>query len=151
MAIRSELARKMYEGFNRRDYDAGVEALSERCQIINVPFGESFTGKEGARDFMRRWAAAFSDARVEVKNLILSDDYAVVEFLGRGTHTGSLSTPVGTLEATGKQAEVPFCDVIHFEGNEIVSIRSYFDAATMLRQLGATIALPVEVPVPAPS
>ena len=68
--------------------------------------------------------------------MIGSDDYAVVEFVGRGTNTGPLATPQGEIPATGRAIEIPFCDVHRIEDGKITNGRSYFDMATMMRQLG---------------
>lgn len=68
--------------------------------------------------------------------MIGSDDYAVVEFIGRGTNTGPLATPQVEVPATGHKVEIPFCDVHRIEDGKITNGRSYFDMATMMRQLG---------------
>ena len=41
------------------------------------------------------WATGFPDGRVEIENVIEDGDKVVLEFTGRGTHTGPLRTPMG--------------------------------------------------------
>lgn len=66
----------------------------------------------------------------------------VVEFMGRGTHTGPLHTPTGDVPATGRRVDLPFCDVHRIEDGKITNGRSYFDLATMMRQLGLMPEVP---------
>ena len=49
-----------------------------------------------------------------------------------GTHEGSFRG----LPATGREFEMRFCAMFVFEEDRLVCERVYFDAATILRQLG---------------
>ena len=49
-----------------------------------------------------------------------------------GTHLGSFRG----LPATGRAFEMRFCAMFLFEGSDLVCERVYFDAGTILRQLG---------------
>jgi ketosteroid isomerase-like protein len=80
-------------------------------------------------------ALAFPDTRIEVTRVLADDGGATMEFVARGTHTGPLLTPDGTLEPTGRSAEVHYCFVYEIEDGQIHCIHQYFDAASMMRQL----------------
>jgi predicted ester cyclase len=75
-------------------------------------------------------------AQVEDTNVIAGDNGAVIEFIGRGTHTGTLASPMGEIPPTGRRVELPFCEVYRITNGKIVGGSTYFDLAGMLQQLG---------------
>jgi predicted ester cyclase len=109
-------------------------------ELINQATGETFQGPEGARAFLEGWATAFPDSQVETLLVVADASAAAIEFRGRGTHTGPLTGPAGTLPPTGRTVDIPFAQVFEFDGEKIVRVRLYFDLATMLHQLQVTSA-----------
>jgi ketosteroid isomerase-like protein len=73
---------------------------------------------------------------VEIINLSTTENGAVVEFVGRGTHTGSLRTPVIDIPPIGRPFELRFCDVYKVKHGKIVRHSTYYDALGLLQQLG---------------
>jgi predicted ester cyclase len=69
--------------------------------------------------------------------VIATPTTAVVEFWGRGTHTGPLETPKGTIPPTGRRVEWQLCFVYDVHHGKVHHVREYFDAATLMAQLGA--------------
>ena len=69
-------------------------------------------------------------------NVIVQGNWAVVEFVNRGTHLGTLRSSLGTFEATGQSVEVRYCSVMRVEDGKVVEGRDYYDSATIARQLG---------------
>jgi len=136
------LARSMYDCYNARDYDRAAAGVAEDADIEIVPFSISFRGPAGMRDFLRGWATAFPDSMTEVRTVTADDARAVAEYVGSGTHDGPLATPAGTIPPTGRRVEVPFCDVLEIRDGRIVRLHNYFDAATMMAQLGLMEARP---------
>jgi predicted ester cyclase len=98
--------------------------------------GQKFHGKEGVRQYSRGWADAFPDAKVEDTNVIAGDTGAVIEFVGRGAHKGTLSGPQGDIPPTGRWVELPCCEVYRIRDGKIVGGGIYFDLVTLLGQLG---------------
>ena len=135
-ADNAALARKAYDLWNRRDFDGGAALCAPDVEVVNIATGQTFPGPEGVRRYQQSWATAFPDARVEVTHVIAAEDGAVVEFTGRGTHTGPLAGPQGEIPATGRPVEIRFCDVYEIRGGKIARQRTYFDLATLMRQLG---------------
>ena len=82
------------------------------------------------------WATAFPDGMAVVDRVIASGAHVVVEYTGRGTHTGTLSTSMGDIPATGRSVTLQMCDVLEFENGKVRSQRSYFDTGSMMAQLG---------------
>jgi steroid delta-isomerase-like uncharacterized protein len=132
----ARIARIPYDAFNSRRFDEAEALAASDMELLNVPTGEKLRGPEGLRQFMRTWAEAFPDARVEVRRVIADDTGAAVEIVGRGTHVGTFRTPAGDLPPTNRVVELPFCDVVEIRNEKITSLHTYFDMSTMLRQLG---------------
>lgn len=136
MADNATLARGITEAWNNRDYDYLAELMTPDGTITDVGSGAQFRGPEGAREYNIGWADAFPDGRITVDRVIDSGDLVVVEYTGRGTHTGSLASPTGTVPATGRSVTLELCDVVEFTDGKVKRIRSYFDSGSLMAQLG---------------
>jgi steroid delta-isomerase-like uncharacterized protein len=130
------LVRGFYDAWNSRDWGAFTSAVDEDAEVLTVPTGQVLRGPQGFRQYGESWASAFPDARVEVTNVVASEDGAVVEFTGRGTHTAPLVTPMGDIPATNKRVDQRFCDVYSLRNGRVRAQRAYFDIASLLQQLG---------------
>jgi predicted ester cyclase len=91
------------------------------------------------------WDTAFPDGMVTVDRVIAQGDHVVVEFTGRGTHTGTLTTPAGAIPATGRSVTLQFLDVLEFTDGKVASQRTYFDTGSMMAQLGISATRPAGV------
>ena len=130
------ITQTVYDAFNRRDFDQGAALVAEDFEWVNRPLGQTFRGPTGYRQFLQRRVTAFPDARIEITNRVAAGDWVATEFTLRGTHTGPLTGPAGQIPPTGRSVEVPVCEVIQVQKGKLVRARPYFDAATMMRQLG---------------
>jgi steroid delta-isomerase-like uncharacterized protein len=131
------LARRLYDLWNERKFDDMLRFAADDVEAVQVPFNATFRGVEGYRQFLTGWLEAFPDARVRITRVIADDESVVVEFTGVGTHTGALVGPAGSIAPTGRRTELALVDVIEMRAGRIQRARSYFDSATMFRQLGA--------------
>lgn len=138
MADNTELARSLYEAWNNRDFDYMSERMASDGTITVVGSGQTLQGPEGARQYNMSWAEAFPDGRITVDNVISQGDRVVVEFTGQGTHTGTLSSPAGSISATGRSVTLHLCDVLEFAGGKVNTQRTYFDSGALMAQLGMT-------------
>ena len=82
------------------------------------------------------WANGFPDGAITIDNVMSAGDSVIVEFTGRGTHTGTLDTSMGSIPATGRSLTLKLCDVTEFENGKIKRQRTYFDSGSMMAQLG---------------
>ena len=130
------LVRSVYSAYNDRAFDRAAALVSDDYEWLMIPTQQTFHGADGMQQYLAGWAEGFPDSVVEVTNVIVGDGQAMVEFTGRGTHSGTLTTPMGAIAATGKQAELHFCDVYEIAGDKLRRGRTYFDLATLMRQLG---------------
>ncbi len=139
-----ELAKKFYEDFNQHDLDALERLCAGDCSYTDMVSGETFEGQAGFRKAAERWISAFPDAKCEIVNQVVSDDFIVTELLGTGTQNGPLAGPGGTLPATGKHGELACCEIFRLRDGKIVSGRFYYDALTLLTQLGVAAGAQAE-------
>jgi len=130
------VVRSHFDSFNARDIEKGLALVTNDVKWMNIPFNVNYTGHSGYREFHNNWTTAMPDCKVEIKNVIGGDEWTVVEFIGRGTQTGPLAGPQGTIAATQKKLELKVCEVFRLKDGQITESHVYFDAATMLRQLG---------------
>ena len=104
-----------------------VATFAERCEASNVAAERVFTGRDGARDFWRRYRGAFGDVGSTFRNVIDGGDRAALEWTTDGT--GPDGTPfrydgVSILELATDPADPG-----------ITRFRAYFDPAGLGRQL----------------
>jgi SnoaL-like polyketide cyclase len=82
------------------------------------------------------WYEGFPDGKIEFRSITETDDTVVIEFTGRGTHTGTLRSPMGDIEATGRPMGSS-SDVWSFASDGTpTQVLTYFDTASMMAQLG---------------
>jgi steroid delta-isomerase-like uncharacterized protein len=132
----TRLVQQLYDAFNRRDFDIAASVVTDDCELVNMALGSTFRGKEGVKQFQQGWATAFPDGKVTITSLMATDEAVTVEYTGRGTHTGPLAGPAGTLPATGKPLVLYLCDVHQITNGKISSSHTYYDALGLLQQLG---------------
>ena len=136
MSRTEELVRANVDYFNDRELDEGQRHVTADFEWTVVPFDKSYRGPKGYRESMQLWIDAFPDARCEITRVIAQGNFVVVEFRGKGTHNGALEGPQGKIAPSGKRVDLPLVDVYEFKDDKVCRGRTYFDAATMLRQLG---------------
>jgi steroid delta-isomerase-like uncharacterized protein len=136
MADNVTLLRGVYDAWNERDFDRFAELMAPDGKIVFVGSGDEYDGPDGARRYGEDWANGFPDGRVTIDNVVADGDMVVVEFTGRGTHTGTLQTSMGPLQATGRSATLKLCDVVQMRDGKVVMQRTYLDTGSMMAQLG---------------
>ena len=128
--------RIFHESWDMRDPERGVAVIAEDCRFEDVARGEAQIGPDGYRQDYHRWRAAFPDGAVKVTNVITGGDWAVVEFVNRGTQTDTLHSSLGEFPPSGRRMEVRYCSVMRVQDGKVVEGRDYYDSASIARQLG---------------
>jgi steroid delta-isomerase-like uncharacterized protein len=128
---REALVREHMESENRHEFDATIDTFDHPRYEI-VPTGDVFDGEEEVRRYFEDSRTAFPDQRNELIALHHADDAVIVEFDLKGTHDG----PLRGIPATGKAFTCRTVAFFLFQGDRLVCERVYFDAATILSQLG---------------
>jgi steroid delta-isomerase-like uncharacterized protein len=125
--------RKQLEAFNRHNEDDYVAEVSANCKLIDIPAGDALTGKDGAREFFRRWTNAFPDGKTTIHDEIVSGDTVVVLFTGEGTQKG----PLGPFPPSNKRAKLEFASITKLDATgKAEKITNYYDQLSLLMQLG---------------
>jgi predicted ester cyclase len=137
MSDHEAIIHKLYsvaEG-DRLDMHTFVSAFSDDGYMNDIPAGVRLRGN-AIGDYIAALATAFPDIHREVFSMYFAGSVVVVELAIRGTHTGELALPSGTLSPTGKTIDVPCCDVFHVENGKVTSFHCYNAASVMQQQLG---------------
>jgi len=128
---REALVREHMESENDHDFELTMGTFGHPRYEI-VPTGDVFDGEEAVRQYFEDTRAAFPDQRNELIALHHTDAGVIVEFDLKGTHLG----PLRGIPATGKEFTCRTVAFFLFEAEQLVCERVYFDAATILSQLG---------------
>ena len=128
---REQLVRQHMESENTHDFDVTLETF-EHPRYEIVPTGEVYDGADEVNRYYQETRAAFPDQRNELIAMYHADDAVIIEFWLRGTHKGELRG----MPPTGKSFECKVVAFFVFEEDRLVCERVYFDAATILTQLG---------------
>jgi len=129
--LREALVREHMESENHHDFEVTLQTFDHPRYEI-VPTGDVFDGEEAVRRYFEDSRTAFPDQRNELIALHHTDAGVIVEFDLKGTHRG----PLRGIPATGKEFTCRTVAFFLFEADRLVCERVYFDAATILSQLG---------------
>ncbi len=133
------IVRDVYNAFNDHDLDRAAAMVSEDFELVDFAADrQTFRGSEGIRQWLQVFLTAFPDATVEVTNVVGAGEegWVFTEHTGRGTHTGPLVGPSGTIPPTGRKIELPIGELFQVQNGKIALIHAYYDGATLMRQLG---------------
>ncbi len=128
---REALVREHMESENDHAFDVTMGTFDHPRYEI-VPTGDVYDGEDEVRRYFEDSRAAFPDQRNELIALHHTDAGVIVEFDLLGTHEG----PLRGIPATGKAFTCRSVAFFLFEDDRLVCERVYFDAATILSQLG---------------
>tara|TARA_B110000003_G_scaffold196461_2_gene195143 strand:- start:1362 stop:1793 length:432 start_codon:yes stop_codon:yes gene_type:complete len=91
-------------------------------------------GLEGVRNLAKEVRIGLPDYREEIKLLLDSGDYIIVELLIHGTHTG----PLGNMPPTGKAVSFRDVTILKLRNGKIIEQRGLSDHLSLFQQLGVT-------------
>jgi steroid delta-isomerase-like uncharacterized protein len=128
---REAVVRRHMEAENVHDFDT-VIATFDHPRYELVATDQTYDGEDEVRGYFAASRAAFPDQRNELVALHSTADGVWAEFDLLGTHEG----PFLGFEPTGRTFRCRMAAFFAFEGERIVAERVYFDALTILRQLG---------------
>ena len=129
-----ETIRELFEIANSHAPDA-----LDRIQLMvadDMTYSSPVTGptdKNGMRGVHSAFWSAFPDFVYSVQRMIGQGDTVIVESVFKGDHEGELMG----IKPTNRNVAVPLAFVIDFKDGKIQRWNSYFDVASVLRQVGA--------------
>ena len=95
-------ARGIVDAFNASDWDGYRNLMTEDAVYDEVGTSRTIEGLDPIIDAMKGWKEAMRDVKGTVDNAAPTDNGVVLEVTWRGTHTGPLAGPEGSIPATGK-------------------------------------------------
>jgi steroid delta-isomerase-like uncharacterized protein len=136
MAAATDVHRAAHEAFNSRDWEAMRALVAPDTIYDDHPRGLTLQGVDNFVAWVQEWAAGMSDARIEEARYLDAGTHSVCMFRGRGINDG----PMGPANATGRPLDLAFCEILRVEDGRVTGGDAYYDALTMLSQLGVVQA-----------
>jgi steroid delta-isomerase-like uncharacterized protein len=137
MATALETAKATIEAFNAQDWDKLRALYAPDMVYDEKATNRRIQAPEQIIEGLQVWVTAFPEGNGTVVRELEVGDVAVLELVWKGTHTGPLQTPSGTIPASNRAVELPACEVFRVEGEKLKSATNYFDLLTLLTQIGA--------------
>jgi steroid delta-isomerase-like uncharacterized protein len=129
------VAEEFVDAFNAHD-EARMRRLDRDDVSFEAPGDMTLTGPDATTEYAMAWIHAFPDARIDIRNTIVGDGWAVQEFTFEGTHEDTLRGPGGEIPATHRHLSGRGVQIMKVEGGQIADVRLYFDQVDVLTQLG---------------
>jgi steroid delta-isomerase-like uncharacterized protein len=128
--LKSIIRRFWEEGANQQNWAVFDEIIAE--DYVGHDAGRA-RGREELKAELAGDAAAFSDLRYTIEDMVAEGDRVVSRWTARGTHTGSLLN----IPPTGKLVTVTGISIDRLVNGRVVEGWTEFDSLGMLQQLGA--------------
>ena len=134
------LMKKGDDAFNARDF-AAVDQVHHPDMIAYITgLAEPVYGKEAHAAAMQQFVRVFPDMHVYSDPYPVqfgSGDWITVVTNATGTFTGEMTLPDGTvIPPTGKAFDVEFGQTTKWDGDRLIVISAFWDAAVQRQQIG---------------
>jgi hypothetical protein len=134
------LMKKGDDAFNDRDF-ATVDQVHHRDMIAYITgLAEPVYGKEAHAAAMRQMLRIFPDMHVYSDPYPVqfgSGDWITVVTRATGTFSGQMTLPDGTvIPPTGKAFDLEFGQTSKWDGDQLIVISAFWDAALQRQQIG---------------
>lgn len=130
------VVRAVFDAFQAHDLERFRALLSDDA-VLREPSTEAVhRGSDAVVAAIKATLDAFPDLRPKVKNLFADGEQAVAEVVRRGTHTGELNLPSGSVSSTGRDVRLPECILFRVRDGTVVSMTAYVDRLHVLEELG---------------
>lgn len=137
--------RRLLEEFINRGNEGVVDETTAPTWRMHVAGNSEPMDREGVKQFIRMFRAAFPDLRDTVEDMIAEGDKVAVRGVTRGTHQGEFMG----IPATGRQVRASWIDLVRFTPDGKVAENFLnFDMLGLMQQIGA-IPAPGHAPTPA--
>jgi ketosteroid isomerase-like protein len=127
--------RNAYAVAEQKDLEGWISLFTPDGVFTDNSIGATYRGRSLA-DPVRNYGTAFANMHRELYRIYSDGNVVVVQLALQGTHDGTLLTPFGELQATGKQMNAPCCDVFELEGGKIKRFDCYPEGTVIFAQLG---------------
>ncbi|MDQ1301548.1 MAG: hypothetical protein QG637_1470 [Chloroflexota bacterium] len=132
-----EVVRRSIETFNQHDMNAFAALYAINVVAYDPMYPEGLTGRDAILKDAEDFILAFPDIQIEVISSISGGDRAAFEMELRGTHTGPLVTPSGSIPATNRRMNLRIGRFMRVDSQgAIAADNRYYDTAGIAQQLG---------------
>ena len=105
--------------------------VAEDAVFINMGTGEETKGREAIAGMLQYFYHVAFEAKAEIKNIIITEDKALLEADFKGKHIGEFAG----MQPSNKEVNVPLCVSYDIEDGLIKQGRVYMLADVLMRQL----------------
>jgi predicted ester cyclase len=130
----TEVVERYYAALGARDSGAAAELLASDCRV-SVP-GATLDGAAAWRDWAQSFIDAFPDITHEHGDLDEDGERVSTSVHIRGTQSGQLVSPRGTLPPTGREVDFVAENELAVTDGRITALDIAFDQLDLMRQLG---------------
>lgn len=140
-----------------------LRPLADTAALFDMPSGRSFdrpkkgtARHEGYTGSLDGWELMYPDMAVASYNVVANEDYIVIESVASGTFAeplaygggdlttqSSRATGESVVEPTGQPVRIYSADVIRLENGLVTSFETYYDLASVMRQMGVMTDAPM--------
>ena len=120
-----------------RDWAAYGNLFAEDLHMVTSMIPGSTVGRDARVQLVKGIVTAFPDGLVEIQRYFGQGDWACVEVLFTGTHTGPMAGADGTeIPPTHQSVKWPYCMVVKFQDGLVCELNEYYDQMGLMQQLG---------------
>jgi steroid delta-isomerase-like uncharacterized protein len=130
----TEITRDTMTAYLRTLVERGTYAtyFADEVTFTLMGAGQEVKGRAEVEQFIRYFHEQAFDAEPLIKNTLVADNQAALEFDFVGTHTGEF---LG-VAATGRQVNVPYAVLYELDDGKITALRAYFPMDVLMQQIG---------------
>src|ERR1700694_2855 len=122
------------KAFNAHDLEAVARDAAPDIDAT-APGDIKLKGPQAVKEYNQAFITAFSDARVEAKDIFAQGATVIVEGIFTGTHDGTLKTPMGDVPATGRKVRGEFVQIFEVDRGLVKRNRLLFDQVRLMTRI----------------
>ena len=132
-----DVVERFYDRFGANDLDGAFACFAPECVAVGLSGPLDNSAHHAAARALKK---AMPDCHMNLVRMLEMDDEIYVTGRFKGTHTGDLATPLGSVPASGKKLDLLFVDYFRVANEKIVECEVVRDRLEMMIQLGAVPA-----------
>jgi steroid delta-isomerase-like uncharacterized protein len=124
--------REAHRTFTEQGAEAAAVYFAPDISYTDEARGLTLKTKAEVTGWLAEWKRTYSDASINEATYLDTGEWTIARFQGRGTNDG----PFGPFPASGRRLDAPFCELLRWTDGKAIEGAIYYDAATILVQLG---------------
>lgn len=127
-----ELHRQAHKAMTEEGAERTATFFASDVVFTDNAQGLTMKGNPEVKGWLAAWKTAFSDAAVVGATYIDAGEWTIARFQGQGHNDG----PFAGLPATGRELDLPCCELIRWQDGKAQEGEFYYDTMTVMIQLG---------------